>query len=161
MTGTVEGEQIFRRAINKLIAESSDLRPMAKRLANIFYVIETEQFDSEGRRGRSRWTPLTKAYARKKEKEGFGGSPILQKSTKLLFSLATPNSEYSVFDAQPRLITMGTTHPAARAHHFGYSPMGIPVRKLIVIKGEDQRAFRDAIIDENKRIARRAGFQVT
>lgn len=162
LSGTLDGEQIFRRAINKLVSDASDLRNLnPKRLANIFYVIETEQFDSEGRRGRSKWAALKKSYAKRKEQEGFGSMPILQKSTKLLFSLATGDSEYSVYDPQPRSLTLGTTHPAARSHHFGAPARNLPERKLIVIKGEDQKAFRDAILDENKRIARQAGFVVT
>lgn len=161
-TGSVEGGedsvQVFRRRLNRVVAAASDMTRYAQRLANVFWAARQNDFASEGARGGTRWTPLTQAYQKEKTKAGFGGLPVMQRSQKLLDSLASPNAEYSVYLPTPRLLTLGTTHPAARAHHYGYPARNIPQRRLISVTREEKADYVRVVMDESERAARGEGF---
>lgn len=154
----VAGVETLNRAFNRIEDFISDFRSVWPSVAQEFYRIEVEQFDSEGAAGASgKWTPLSPAYARFKAKE-FPGEPILQASHHMIDSLTDPDALDAIYLPEPTQLTIGTKDPKALAHHRGRGRL--PARPVISMSEAQKRRLQKAIQRELVQFTRRLGFQV-
>src|SRR4051794_35315537 len=101
------GVKEFDRAFHRLDEHLSDFRPTWPLVTAAIQRIESEQFKSEGAKGRSRkWKPLTRNYAEAKRKK-YGDKPILERTGALMRSLTT-TTEDTVLIEQPLEYGFGT-----------------------------------------------------
>lgn len=155
----VDGVETLNRAFNRIEEYISDLRSVWPAVAEEFYAIQFEQFDSEGSRGQSgKWSPLSKAYAKYKAK-AFPGQPILQATGALFDSITDPEALDAIFVPEKDQLTIGTKVPYATAHQRG-SRRGLPARPIISMNESSKRRIQKAIQRELVAFTRRAGFQV-
>lgn len=154
LTATVEGEQVFNRAFNRLDA-LSDFRPFWPNVIQEFYLIEAEQFDSEGAAGGERWTPLSPLYSEYKE-QVYPGQPILQAEGDLRASLTDPEAAGAILQPREDELIIGTSVPYALAHQRGTIRM--PRRPPINFSEAQKRRLQKAIQAGLVRFVREAGF---
>lgn len=127
-TFEVEGKAEFDRSFNRVGEHVSDLRPVWNKIERTFHQIESEQFKSEGAKGRSgKWRPLTRNYAVYKAKK-YPGMPVLQRSGRLYRSL-TSNTGDSILIKTKDEFGIGTTLFYATFHQTGTKNM--PAREPI------------------------------
>lgn len=157
-TAEVEGVPVLDRAFNRIDEHISDLRSAWPAVAQEFYAIELEQFESQGAAGASgRWVSLSDAYERFKVR-AFPGEPILQATHALKDSMTSPDALDSVFIPEPQQLTLGTRREGARAHQRGVGRL--PARPIISLTEAQKRRLTKAIQLELVRFTRQLGFQV-
>lgn len=157
-TADVSGVDVLDRAFNRIDQYISDFRSVWPHVAQEFYQIELEQFESEGSAGASgRWAPLSDPYERFKA-VAFPGEPILQATHLLVDSLTSPDALDSIFIAEPQQLTLGTKREGAIAHQRGGRKL--PARPIISMKEEHKRRMTKAIQRELVQFTRQLGFQV-
>lgn len=154
--GEIDGGVAFDRAFNRLDS-LSDLRPLWPPVIEEFYLIETEQFDSEGAAGGERWAPPSDPYAARKA-QSFPGAPILQAEGDLRASLTDPEAADAVLQPREDELIIGTRVPYAMAHQRGTSRM--PRRPPINFSEAQKRRIQKALQVGLVRFIREAGFQV-
>lgn len=151
-TASVEGVEVLNRAFNRVEEYISDFRSIWPAVAQEFYAIELEQFDSEGAAGASgKWAALSPAYKRWKEIH-FLGQPIMRLENTLFESLTDPEALDAVFRSTRDELLMGTKTPYARRQH--------QMRPLISLTEQHKRRFQKAIQRGLVEFTRRAGFEV-
>lgn len=118
----------FDRAFNRVGEHIKDLRPVWPAVERKFYQIESEQFKSEGAKGRSgKWAPLERKYAKQKAQR-HGVQPILRATGRLEQSL-TGNTSDSILIKENQEFGIGTNLFYADYHQTGTSKM--PQREVI------------------------------
>lgn len=151
------GEEVFNRAFNRLDS-LSDLRPLWPEVIREFYLIEAEQFDSEGAAGASgKWAPLSDTYAKYKQ-VAYPDKPILRADDDLFESLTDPEAAGAILQPEQDQLTIGTSVPYAIYHQRGTSRM--PARPPISLAEAQKRRLQKAIQAGLVRFVREAGFQV-
>jgi phage gpG-like protein len=156
-TAEVAGEEVFNRAFNR-IDSLSDLRPIWPNVIREFYLIEVEQFASEGAAGASgKWEPLSDVYAKYKA-IAYPDQPILQAEEELMESLTDPEAPGAILRPEQDELTIGTSVPYATAHQRGTSRM--PARPPISLAEAQKRRIQKSIQAGLVRFVREAGFNV-
>lgn len=136
-TFEVEGKAEFDRSFNRVGEHVSDLRPVWDKIERVFFDIESEQFKSEGSKGRSgKWKPLKRSYAARKERT-HPGMPILQRSGRMMRSLTSKTGD-TVLVKERQEFSIGTSLFYPAFHQTGTSKM--PARE--VISFSDQQRTR-------------------
>ena len=157
-TGTVDGVEALNRGFNRIDQHISDFRNIWPKVAQEFYAIEVEQFESQGAHGASgRWAPLSPAYAKFKA-VAFPGQPILRAENLLFESLTTADGLDSVFRMDAQELTIGTRREGATAHQRGSGRM--PARPPISLTEADKRRIQKSIQAGLIQFTRQAGFEV-
>jgi phage gpG-like protein len=156
LTGTIDGEVTINRAFNRLDS-LSDFRPIWPNVIQEFYLIETEQFESEGAAGGERWTPLSPIYSEYKE-QVYPGQKILQAECDLRASLTDLEAAGAILQPREDELIIGTSIPYAKAHQRGTSRM--PARPPINFSEAQKRRLQKAIQAGMVRFVREAGFDV-
>jgi len=110
-----------------LLARLQDLRPAWSYIREDFWLLEREQFESEGKYVGG-WPALSPRYAAWKAQH-FPGRKILELYGRLKASMTgmTPDT---VWQAEPQKMTIGTTVPYAAVHQTGH---GLPERAFLVV----------------------------
>jgi phage gpG-like protein len=107
LTLEIQGVKELDRAFNRIDDHVTDFRPTWPLVTAVIQRIESEQFKSEGAKGRSgKWKPLTREYAVAKEKK-YGKKTILERTGALMRSL-TSTTEDTVLVEQPLEYGFGT-----------------------------------------------------
>lgn len=151
-TATVDGVEALNRGFNRVEEFISDFRPIWPNVAQEFYAIEREQFESEGAAGASgKWAALSPAYKRWKEAH-FPGQPIMRLENTLFESLTDPEALDAIFRPGKDELVMGTRTPYARRQHR--------MRPLISLSEPQKRRLQKAIQAGLVEFTRRAGFEV-
>jgi phage gpG-like protein len=150
-TAEVDGAVTFDRAFNRLDS-LSDMRPLWPPVIEEFYLIEREQFDTEGAAGGQRWAPLSPAYRAWKEIH-YPGEPILQRDHELVDSLTDPEAAGAILQPREDELILGTSIPHARIHQRRGRP---PINFSESQKRRIQKALQVGIV----RFVREAGFDV-
>lgn len=154
----VLGVEVLNRGFNRIEEHISDFRNIWPRVAQEFYTIEVQQFQSQGAHGASgRWAALSPAYAKYKA-IAFPGQPILRATTGLFESMTSPDALDSIFRMDAQEMTIGTQREGATAHQRGSGRM--PARPIISLTEADKRRMQKAIQKGLVEFTRRAGFQV-
>lgn len=109
--GTTE----FSRELLRVAERSDNMRPAFEALADDFYAVEREQFDSEGARGGQRWPPLSPRYAARK-RVLFGPKPILEASGRLRRSLTSKGTPGNVHKVTADEIVIGSRVDYGKYH---------------------------------------------
>lgn len=156
LTASVEGQVVFDRAFNRLDS-LSDFRPIWPNVIAEFYLIESDQFETEGAAGGQRWTPLSPLYSEYKE-QVYPGQPILQAEGDLRASLTDPEAAGAILQPREDELIIGTSVPYARAHQRGTIRM--PARPPINFSEAQKRRIQKAIQAGLVRFVREAGFDV-
>jgi len=153
----VLGEEVFNRAFNR-IDSLSDLRPLWPEVIREFYLIEAEQFESEGAAGASgKWAALSDVYARYKQRVR-PDKPILRFDDDLVQSLTDPEAVGAILRPEADGLTIGTSVPYATAHQRGTRRM--PARPPISLAETQKRRLQKSIQAGLVRFVREAGFNV-
>lgn len=151
------GEEIFNRAFNRLDS-LSDLRPVWPNVIREFYLIEAEQFQSEGAAGASgKWAALSNVYAKYKQ-VAHPDKPILRADDELFESLTNPEAAGAILRPDEQELTIGTSVPYAAFHQRGTRRM--PARPPISLAESQKRRIQKAIQTGLVRFVREAGFNV-
>jgi phage gpG-like protein len=149
------GTEVFNRAFNR-IDSLSDLRPLWPNVIREFYLIEAEQFESEGAAGASgRWAALSDVYAKYKQ-VAHPDKGILRADDDLYQSLTDPEAAGAILRPEPDGLTIGTSVPYATAHQRGTRKM--PARPPISFSEAQKRRMQKAIQAGLVRFIREAGF---
>lgn len=129
------GKAEFDRSFNRVEKHIEDLRPVWDKVEKMMYQIESEQFKSEGAKGRTgKWKELTKDYAKRKAIE-YPGTTILVRTGKLESSLTSKTNE-TVLIKEKQEFGFGTKLFYAVYHQTGTKKM--PARPPISF-ADDQR----------------------
>lgn len=151
-TGTVDGVTTLNRGFNRIEGFISDFRPIWPAVADEFYAIEREQFESEGAAGASgKWAALSPAYKRWKERN-HPGQLIMRLENPLFESLTDPEALDAIFRPSADELVMGSKLPYARRQHT--------TRPLISMTEQQKRRIQKAIQRGLVEFTRRAGFEV-
>lgn len=151
-SATVEGVETLNRAFNRVEEAISDFRPIWPTVAQEFYAIEREQFDTEGAAGASgKWAALSPAYKRWKE-INFPGQPIMKLENTLFESLTDPEALDAIFRPGKDELVVGSKTPYARRQH--------QTRSLISMSESQKRRLQKAIQRGLVQFTRQAGFEV-
>lgn len=139
------------RALVKMIALLTDLRPFWPRLVPLFIGWMREQFDTEGDWGGGHWAPLSPDYAAWKTAH-YPGRGILYATGDLRRSASNPARFVS-----PMMMSLTITDPKAGYHQEGTERM--PARKIIpmVLPPYAQDEVRQAAEEYVAEMARRIG----
>jgi phage gpG-like protein len=151
ITGTIDGEIVINRAFNRLDS-LSDFRPIWPNVIQEFYLIETEQFESEGAAGGEKWEPLSESYREWKEVH-YPGEPILQRDHDLVESLTDPEAADAILIPREDELIIGSGVPHARIHQRKGRP---PINFSEAQKRRLQKAIQAGLV----RFVREAGFDV-
>lgn len=152
------GEEIFNRAFSR-IDSLSDLRPLWPEVIREFYLIETEQFASEGEAGASgKWEALSDVYAKYKQ-IAHPDKPILRADDDLMESLTDPEASGAILRPEQDQLTIGTSVPYASVHQKGSVKRGIPARPPISFSEAQKRRLQKSIQAGLVRFIREAGFR--
>lgn len=108
ITLEILGEKIVERDMLRITDRANDLRPVFEVLANDFYRIETEQFDSEGAYASGGWKPLTAAYLKDKVRRGYDHR-ILHRTKAMRNSLTRMGARGSVRRIRAETMELGTS----------------------------------------------------
>jgi phage gpG-like protein len=134
---TVDGRDEFNRVFSRLDANFDDLTPIWPDVRDKFWLIEGEQFDSEGSKGASGpWKQLSKRYAKQKVDRYGAGKKILEATGELRDSL-TGNNPGSFYWADPKEMAIGTTLARGIYHQRGNEKM--PARPPISMSDDQKR----------------------
>ena len=151
-TASVDGVEVLNRGFNRVEGIISDFRPIWPAVAQEFYVIEGEQFDTEGSAGASgKWAALSPAYKKWKE-ANFPGQPIMRLGNSLFESLTDPEALDAIFRPSKDELVIGSKLPYARRQHR--------TRPLIAPSEQQKRRLQKAIQQGLVQFTRRAGFEV-
>lgn len=152
------GEEIFNRAFNRIDSIGNDLRPLWPEVIREFYLIEREQFESEGAAGASgKWAALSNVYAKYKQ-VAFPNQPILRAEDDLFRSLTEPEAPMAILRPEQDQLVIGTSDPKAIHHQRGTRKM--PARPPISFGEGQKRRLQKSIQSGLVRFIREAGFQV-
>lgn len=136
----VEGEEAFANAFISLDAYIGDRRPAWPGVAKIARDHARRRFAAEG----PGWEGLTEGYAvRKAEKHGV--KKILSATGALEDSLTEEGAEGAIYDATPDTLTVGSSLPYARAHHFGLLERSLPARPIYLVDDELAREVAEVM----------------
>jgi len=150
---TVDGEDQFNRTFSRMDAVFDDLTPIWPDVRDFFWVIEGEQFDSEGGKGASgTWKTLSKRYAAQKIRRYGPGKNILEASGALVKSL-TGNALGSYYQTTKTEIAVGTTIPYGIYHQRGSGnlPKREPISLSDVQKKSMTKVIQGSLIKELRR----------
>jgi len=167
---TVDGQHELDLAFSRAADTLNDLTKYWPAVADVFYEIEREQFQTEGARGGAKWAALSPAYAEWKarwlERETFDSkNQLLRLKGDLYRSLTSRGgkagliadyADNSIYDPKSDSLTLGSTLPYATAHQRGTSKM--PARPPIQFQPTDARRFQRAFRDEVAKEVKRAGW---
>ena len=154
---SVLGDVQFERNLVQFSESISDWTETFKKAGDIFYRVEKEQFDSQGRYSGG-WVALSPKYAAWKAKH-WPGRSILERTGVLRTSLLHKSSPYSIYKLSPTRLEIGTNVPYAIYHQSTGKrrklprrpPVDIP-KTVMGIKGEWIELFRKRIVEERRRI---------
>lgn len=151
-SATVDGVETLNRGFNRIEEFISDFRLIWPAVAQEFYAIEREQFDTEGAAGAAgKWAALSPAYKRWKE-ANFPGQPIMRLENTLFESLTDPQALDAIFRPGKDELVIGSKSPYARKQH--------QTRPLISMSEQQKRRIQKAIQRGLVEFTRRAGFEV-
>lgn len=154
----LDGVPVLDRAFNRVEQYISDFRSVWPAVAQEFYDIELEQFETEGAAGASgQWAPLSDPYERFKE-IAFPGEPILQATHALVESMTSPDALDSIFIPEPLQLTLGSRREGALPHQRGGGRL--PARPIISMTGAQKRRMTKAIQVGLVQFTRQLGFEV-
>lgn len=140
---TVENEQVFDRAFNRLDQSVSDFRGIWPGVSGTIYSIFGRAFDTEGAStAAGRWKELTPSYARGKAIK-FPGQTILRAENTLFESMTDPEAADAVFIPERDQLTIGSRDPKARAHQRGLG--NLPARPMISFTETDKRDIQKSL----------------
>lgn len=159
ITGTVEGEIQFSRAMTRLVAGTHDLSEPFEKIGEDVRDIWKEVFDSEGFGG---WAPLSAAYAAWKQLQ-VGDKPILEFTRKLRDAMTRKGFADNVSDVKAMEATFGAEGEAGAKGHWHQlgTKRGLPQRKIIAFREQDKRQQTKTMHTYMVKLGRDAGFQVT
>lgn len=154
----LDGVPEFDRAYNRVEKEIEDHRFLWPAVSQGIYLIEGEQFASEGAAGASgKWAALSKAYKKFKE-VAFPGQTILKATTSLFDSVTDPDAPGAIFRPEQGMLTIGTSHEAAIYHQRGTGK--VVARKVYSFSPQQKRRIQKAIQIGLVQLVRRQGFTV-
>lgn len=156
ITLTLEIQNNLFGMLAVLSRNSTDLRPAWPLIAEEFYRIEEEQFDSQGARV-NQWAELSHGYAKWKA-INYPGQPILQRTGALKNSLTNQHDANAIYDAQSDSLTLGTSLGYAQYHQAGEGKL--PQRPPIELRDDDFQKLGEIARDELQDMALELGFGV-
>jgi phage gpG-like protein len=134
---SVDGKDEFNRVFTRLDANFDDLTPIWPDVRDKFWLIEGEQFDSEGSKGAAGpWKQLSKRYEAQKVDRYGAGKKILEATGELRESL-TGDNPGSFYWADKKEMAIGTVLPRGIYHHRGNDKM--PARPPISMSDDQKR----------------------
>ena len=152
----IKGEDKLYGALNRLAERVSDFRRHWQPNIDIRLRHQRDWMDS---RGRGTWEKLTDIYLdRKSRNPNAAFTEILQLTGHLYRSLTSEAADDSVIDEGRSSLIMGTSDPKGRWHHEGRGRL--PVRRVIVIEGDEQREHAAALYQSVAEAALAEGFKV-
>lgn len=158
ITLEIDGQEQFNWAVDSISKSITDWRGVWPEVEQIFYRAQLEQFNSEGSRGGSRWTPLSDNYRNWKQKK-YPGRPILVLTGRLKRSLTVNGAGGAdqVRDQQPMSLTLGSVVPYAIYHQRGTKRMA--QRQPMQFLQRDMGRITSRMYRFAERGARDAGFK--
>ena len=142
-SASVEGEQVFDRAFNRLDHAISDFRSIWPEATTTIYRIFGRAFETEGASTASgKWKELSPAYARAKAIE-FPGQTILKAENTLFESMTDPEAADAIFIPEHDQLTIGSRDPKARPHQKGLGHL--PARPIISFTETDKRDIQKSL----------------
>ena len=142
--------------LSGLDAGLRDLRPVWNDVSMILTEMVKRHLQSQGSYSGETWVPLSPRYAAWKRAH-YPGKPLMRLRDRLYKSLTTKSADH-VDRRGPSFFEWGTKVPYARAHHWGWPPTNLPVRKVIprLTRNEGEQ-ISDAILAHLLRRTRRGG----
>ena len=138
----VAGDTQVMRGFSRMADNVKDLSDAFREIVQDFHeIVETQQFESEGRYGSGGWAPLKPEYAERKEKE-YPGAPIMVRTGLLKESLLGQNP-YAREDIKPLEMKVGTQVFYAKFHQKGTKKMS--ARPLIQLTQSDKTRWHKII----------------
>jgi phage gpG-like protein len=157
---SIDGQAKFDGTFRVLREGITDLRPVWPEIELAFYRAELEQFNSEGGRGGAQWVPLSKGYAKWKEKKR-PGQPILVLSGYLRRTLTAAGTPDTIRIHEPLSLTLGAGGRAGQIggyHQRGTTKM--PARPPLNLTRDDYGKFVSRIFRYVEKVSKDAGFEV-
>jgi len=154
---SITGQERLRQAFTKLAASIQDYSPAWDPITGIFQQAMRGQFASEGARGGKKWAPLSRGYARWKERIA-PGRPILTLTGDLVLSLIRQTGD-TIHEEQPLSLSLGTRLPYAKFHQRGTKRM--PARPPIVLTRQDYDKMTANVVGFSAEYGLEAGFKLT
>lgn len=152
----IDGAHELDIALDKSFAVLNDLSKYWPKVAEAFYAIEKEQFETEGGRVGRKWAPLTRNYQAWKQSHLFGDTgSILRLRGVLRRSLTARGEEGAIYEETPQSLTLGSSVPYALVHQRGSSARHLPPRPPIQLIGTDAKKLRAAFADQIQRDVRK------
>jgi phage gpG-like protein len=148
----VQGDEELVRAFGLMASRVDDWRPFWPDIAAVFYVGEAARFDSQGY---GSWRQLSDGY-RKWKSKNYPGEGILSLTGDLRRSLTNRFSPATVYEDEPRQLTLGTIVHYAKYHQYGTSRM--PARPPIDITQEQINQMGRVAVESFERYASNLGF---
>lgn len=149
-------DEVVAEAFDKLSRTLGDLRKPFEKASEVFYRFEKDAFETEGASSAARrWSPLTRHYARWKERVA-PGKPILELTGALRDSMTGPDAPDSFRQIQPQELAIGTTLLYPKFHQTGTSRM--VARPVIALTKEQEVELIDVVKDGLREMLKDAGF---
>lgn len=157
ITVDVDGARELFLAMDKVAGVPEQAFDRAKpRIAEAFYAIEKEQFETEGGRVGRKFAPLTRRYQEYKRAYLFGDTgTILRRTGKLRRSLIGKGEEGGIYEETKDSLTLGSSVPYALAHQRGAPSRHLPARPPIQLIGKDAKILRAAFADQVQKEVRK------
>lgn len=155
---SVDGETEFNRIFKRFRAQFSDLTSVWEVVKDEFWIIEAEQFASEGGKGGTgKWQELSPVYAARKV-QAHGAKPILQ-ATGAMFRALTGQTGDTILNITRTNLEVGTSLKYAKHHYRGGGKL--PQRKPISFSDKQKRKLQKRIQKELVRLLNLQGVPVS
>ena len=126
-----------REFFRGLVARLRDLRPAWNRVREDFWLLEREQFETEGKYAPGgHWQALSPRYAAWKAQH-YPGTKILELTGRLKRSMTSQTSD-TIWETAPDRMKIGTAVPYAAVHQTGGR---VPERPFLVVPPERVRGW--------------------
>lgn len=154
---TMDGAEATGQALFIFQEILADFKPVFEAEQPLYFQMVKQQFDSEG--GSSPWEPLAESTVKEKQRLGFGGMPILQRTKRLYDSFTVLGGPLNVAEISTTEAIWGSDLYYAAYHQRGNDRM--PARLEIEMTPSWQDLFVEtAKVTMEARLSA-AGFEVS
>lgn len=136
-----QGTERVARKMTLSGARAADAREAFGHIINLIFKIESQIFQSQGRRGGGSWQRLTLDWLRRKTHSPGLDTRILHATGALRRSVTERGAPHQILELSPNHLRFGTDRPGAQAHQTGTG--GMPKRQFIKFTEKDRRDMRE------------------